>query len=71
MSGDAEAFPECEVNTLITPDRTTIQVRRSGLGRVGIGWSSLKGLDMGRNEQAPVRCPCSRLAAHHGTQRKQ
>ena len=30
ISGDAGAFPECEVNTLITPDRTIIQVRRSG-----------------------------------------
>ena len=30
MSGDAGEFPECELNTLITPDRTTIQVRRSG-----------------------------------------
>ena len=31
MSGDAGAFPECEVNTLITPDHTTIQVRKHGL----------------------------------------
>ena len=30
MSGDAGAFPECAGNTLITPDRTTIQVRSSG-----------------------------------------
>ena len=30
MSGDAGACPECEGNTLITPDRTTIQVRSSG-----------------------------------------
>ena len=30
MSGDAGAFPECVGNTLITPDRTTIQVRSSG-----------------------------------------
>ena len=30
MSGDAGAFPECVGNTLITPDRTTIQVRCSG-----------------------------------------
>ena len=30
MSGDAGEYPECEVNTLITPDRTTIQVRSSG-----------------------------------------
>ena len=31
MSGDAGAFPECKVNTLITPDRTT---RCAALGRV-------------------------------------
>ena len=37
MSGDAGAFPECEVNTLFTLDRTTIQVRSSGKGRAGIG----------------------------------
>ena len=30
MSGDAGAFSECVGNTLITPDRTTIQVRSSG-----------------------------------------
>ena len=30
MSGDTGAFPECVGNTLITPDRTTIQVRSSG-----------------------------------------
>ena len=30
MSGDAGVFPECVGNTLITPDRTTIQVRSSG-----------------------------------------
>ena len=30
MSGDAGAFPECVGNALITPDRTTIQVRSSG-----------------------------------------
>ena len=30
MSGDAGAFPKCVGNTLITPDRTTIQVRSSG-----------------------------------------
>ena len=29
MSGDAGAFPECVGNTMITPDRTTIQVRIS------------------------------------------
>ena len=30
MSGDAGAFPECVGNTLMTPNRTTIQVRSSG-----------------------------------------
>ena len=30
MSQDAGALPECKVNTLITPDHTTIQLRRSG-----------------------------------------
>ena len=30
MSGDAGAFPECVGNTLITLDRTTVQVRSSG-----------------------------------------
>ena len=30
MSGDAGASSECVGNTLITPDRTTIQVRSSG-----------------------------------------
>ena len=44
MSGDAGAFPECVGYTLMTPDRTTIQVRSSGYGRAGIGRSSWKGL---------------------------
>ena len=30
MSGDAGVFPECVGNILITPNRTTIQVRSSG-----------------------------------------
>ena len=29
MSGDAGAFPEYEVKTLITPDHTNVQVRSS------------------------------------------
>ena len=65
MFGDAGAFPECEVNTMITPDRTTIQVQRSGYGRAGICRSSWKGLNTGRHENAPVHYPCSGLAAHH------
>ena len=44
MTGDAGEFPVCVGNTLITPDRTTIQVRSSGYGRAGIGRSSWKGL---------------------------
>ena len=63
MLGDAEAFPECEVHTLITPDRTIIQVRSSGSGRIGIGWFSWKGLSTGRQTKPPVSCPCSWLAA--------
>ena len=59
MSGDAGAFPVCEVNTLITPDRTTIQVRSSALGQVGIDRSSWKGLNTGRLEKAQVRCSYS------------
>ena len=55
MSGDAGAFPECEVNTLITPDRNTIQVRNPGYGRAGIGRSTRKGFNTGHNEKAPVR----------------
>ena len=66
MSGDAGAFPKCEVNTLIIPDCTNIQVRSSGWGRAKIGWYSRKGLNTGRHEKAPVRCPCCRLAAFHG-----
>ena len=49
MSGDAGSFPECEVNTLITPNRSTIQVRSSGYCRVGIDRSSWKGLNTGRH----------------------
>ena len=30
MAGDAGEFSECDVYTLITPDRTSIQVRSSG-----------------------------------------
>ena len=44
MSGDAGAFQECVGNTLITPHRTTIQVRSSGYGRAGICRSTWKGL---------------------------
>ena len=53
MSGDAGAFPECVGNTLITPDRTTIQVRSSGYGRAGIGRSSWK--DLTRDTMRRIR----------------
>ena len=69
MSGDAGTFLECEVNILIAPDRTTIQVQSSRLGRVGIGRSFWKSLNTGRHEKAPVRCPCIRLAALHSAPR--
>ena len=45
VSGDAGAFSECELNTLITPDRATIQVRSSGQDQAGIGRSSWKGVE--------------------------
>ena len=69
MSGDAGALPVCEVNTLIIPDLTTIQVRSSGCDRVGIGWLSWKGLSTGLLEKAPDRCQCSRMVALHGAPR--
>ena len=69
MSVNVGAFHEWEVNTLITPDRTTIQVRSSGLGRAGIGRSSWKDLNTGRHEKSPARCPCTRLTAFHGASR--
>ena len=59
MSGDAGAFPECVGNTLITPDRTTIQVCSSGQGRDGIGRSSRKGLTRegsGSLSMQPIGC---------------
>ena len=52
-------------DTLMTPDNTAIQVRSSGLGRVGIGRSSGAGHNTGRHEKAPVRCPYGRLPAFH------
>ena len=66
MSGDVGAFSESEVNTLITPDRTTIQVLSSGYGRVRIGRSSWKGFNTGRHEKAPVRCTCCAANRLHG-----
>ena len=66
LSGDAGAFPECEV---MTPDHITVQVRSCGLGRAEIGRSSWKGLNTGRHEKVPVCCPCSWLATLHGTPR--
>ena len=58
MSGDAGAFAESEVETLMTPYHINFQVRRSGYGQVGIGRSSGDGLNTGCQEKAPVRCPC-------------
>ena len=66
MSGDAGALPECEVKTLMSCDHTAIFVSSSGWSRVGIGRSAAEVLCMGCHEKAPVRCPCSRLAALHG-----
>ena len=47
MSGDAGAFSECKVNTLMTPDHTAFQVHNSGQGRAGISPSSGEGFIMG------------------------
>ena len=69
MSGDAGALPVCEMNKLMTPDHhfyATFQVCSSGYGQAGIGRSSGEGLSTGCYKKAPVRCPCSRLAAPHG-----
>ena len=49
-------------DTLMTPDRTAIQVRNSGYGRAGIGRSSGEDYNTERHEKAPVRCPSRRLA---------
>ena len=63
MSRDTRALPQCEVTT---PDHSTFQVHSSGKDQVGICRSSGEGLNTGCQEKAPVRCPCSRLAALHG-----
>ena len=65
MAGDAEVRGD----TLMTDDHTAIQVRSSELGRAGIGRYSRKRLKMGRHENVPVCCPCSRLATLHGAPR--
>ena len=60
MSGDAGALPTCEVKILMTFDRTVFQVRILG----SRNWSVfMERPNTGRHEKAPVRCPCSRLAA--------
>ena len=52
-------------DTLKTSDHTAFQVHINRYGRVGIGWSSWKGLNTGRHDKVPVRCPCSRWATLH------
>ena len=66
MSGVAEPIPECEVKTMMITDHITFQVRSSGYGRVGLGRSFGEDPNTGRHENAPVRCPCSCLAALYG-----
>ena len=66
---DAGLLSECNVKTLMTSDLIAFQVCSSGYVRAGIGRSSWKGLDTGRHEKTPVRCPCSRLATLHGALR--
>ena len=53
-------------DAMMTLDHTAVQVRSSGYGQVGIGWSSGEGHNTGCHEKAPVCCPCSRLATLHG-----
>ena len=52
-------------HTLMTPDHTTIQVRSSGYGRVGVGRFSWKRLNARRHETTLIRCLCSRLTTPH------
>ena len=56
-------------DTPMTLYHTAIQVRSSGWCRVGSGPSYGEGLSNGRHDKVPVRCPCSRLAARHGSPR--
>ena len=71
MLGDAGAFPECVGNT---PDYTRSYHHPGAQFWVGSSrnWSVfMKRPNTGCHEKAPVRCPCSRLAALHGTPRTQ
>ena len=64
---NAEAHPECEVKTQMTPDHTVAQVQGSRQN-----WSVfMERPKHGRHKKAPVRCPCCRLAALHGAPRTQ
>ena len=68
MSGDAEAFPEYGEYT----DYTRSHHHHGAHFWVGSSrnWSVfLERPNTGRHEKAPVRCPCSRLAALHGAPR--
>ena len=69
MSGDAGAFPECV-------DEYTDYTRsyHHPCAQFWVGssrnWSVfLERPNTGRHKKAPVRCPCSRLAALHGAPR--
>ena len=53
----------------MTSVRTAFQVRISGQGRAGIDRSLWEGHSTGRHEKAPVRLPCSPLAAIQGDPR--
>ena len=56
-------------DTLMTPDYNAFQMRSSGYGQAGIGQYSGECLIKEHHEKAPVRCPCSRLAALHAAPR--
>ena len=58
-----------KVKTLMTPDHTAFEVRRSWPGRAEIGRSSEGGLSIGRHKKAPVCSPRSLLATLHGAPR--
>ena len=69
MSGDAGAFPECVWEYT---DYTRSYHHPGAQFWVGSSrnWSVfLERPNTGRHEKAPVRCPCSRLAALHGAPR--
>ena len=58
-------------DTLMTPNPTAIQVLISGCWGSRVDRYSGEGLNTGRYEKTPVRCPCSLLATLHCAPRTQ